>query len=117
WSAGAAQPTQELVVDVFADLPAYLPGRKPIGGDVCVDCVGPDGRQQRVEAVLACREPLRGERQDLRGGDDPADGSGGTRAGRSARSHGRRGGGVHRLAQPYVDRSGGVLLAEVEVRL
>src|SRR5215216_4154825 len=113
----ASRESSVLVVVAVADLTANLSRRESIRVDVCIDRVAPQGGEQRVESVLAPGESLTGERQDLRGRDASGDGSRRTRTCRSARRHGRRGGTVHRLAQPHVDRAGGVLLTEVEVRL
>src|SRR5262245_1968776 len=100
-----------------ADLTANLSRRGSIRVDVSIDRVAPYGGEQRVESFLAPGESLRGELQDLRGRDASGDGSRRTRARRRARRHGCRGGTVRRLAQPHVDRTSGVLLTEVEVRL
>src|SRR5262245_36973674 len=112
-----SHPTSVLVVVVVVELTANLSPRESIRVDVSIDRVAPQGGEQRVESVLAHRESLTGERQDLRGRDASGDGSRRTRACRSGSRHGRRGGIVQRLAQPHIDPASGVLLTEVEVRL
>src|SRR5215468_1322816 len=113
---GGPQPTSVLFV-LVADLTANLSRRESIRVDVCIDRVALQGGEQRVESGPVPGESLTGERQDLRGRDASGDGSRRTRACRSARRHGRRGGTVRRLAQPHVDRASGVLLTDVEVPL